>query len=129
MLPDPLTVGTSYILAAGIPATSRGESKSGYELVVSNVRYDVTISHTFPKGRRRSLIRLDRQQVVSDPYVPANSVEDTISVYLVIDRSERLASDADVVATVKELLGGTLAFCTFTNAVTTRVESIVGGQS
>ncbi len=129
MLADPLAIDASYITAADIPAISRGTNASSYQLVVGTVTYTVTISHSTAKGRRRSMVRLDGAQMKSDPYVPANSVEDTISAYLVIDRSERLATDADVVAHVKELLGGVLAFATFANAVTTRTAQIVSGQS
>jgi len=129
MLADPLVIDASFITAADIPAISRGENKSAYQLVVGSVTYTVTISHTTAKGRRRSMVRLDGTQIKSDPYVPANSVEDTVTSYLVIDRSERLSTDADVVAHVKELLGGVLGFATFANCVTTRTAQIVSAQS
>ncbi len=128
MLADPLTINASYITAAGIPAISRETNKSVYSLVVGSVTYKVTISHNTTKGRRRSIVRLDGTQVVADPYVPTNYVEDTLTTYLVIDRSERLATNAAVVAHVKELLG-VLGACTFANAVTTRITQVVGGES
>jgi hypothetical protein len=75
------------------------------------------------------MVRLDASNVVADPYVTDNNVEDVTSVYLVIDRSERLVTDAQVVSYVKELLGGIMAFSLETNAVTTRSAQIVAGES
>ncbi len=128
MLADPLVIDASYITAADIPAISSETNKSVYQMVVGSVTYTVTFSHQTAKGRRRSIVRLDATQVVADPYVPANYVEDTLTTYLVIDRSERLSTNAAVVAHVKELLG-VLGACTFANAVTTRITQIVGGES
>lgn len=129
MLADPLVIGASYILANDIPAVSRETNKSVYRKTVSNVTYTLTISHQYNGGRRRTMVRLDASNVVQDPYVTNNNVEDTTSVYLVIDRSERLATDTAVISYVKELLGGTLAFATSANAVTTRTAQIVAGES
>jgi hypothetical protein len=129
MLTDPLPIDSSYITAADIPRISSEQNKSVYRLTVSSTDYTVSISHQYAKGRRRSVVRLDAKKIVSDPYVDNNNVEDTTSTYLVIDRSERLVTDSDVTALVSELLGGVLAHCTNANAVTTRLASIVGGQS
>lgn len=128
MLPDPLPIGASFVLAADMPAISREAGKSIYNLVVSDVAYKATISHSENKGRRRSIVRLDATQVVADPYVAANSVEDTASAYLVIDRSLRLSTDGEVVSLVTELLG-VLEAADQTNITTTRIAAIVGGQS
>ncbi len=130
MLADPLPIDASYITAADQPAISRETNKSVYRLTVSNVIYTTTISHQYLSGgRRRSMVRLDAKQNVADPYVPTQYVEDTTSVYLVIDRSERLVTDAAVLSYVKELVGGVMAFSTFANAVTTRSAQIVAGES
>lgn len=129
MLADPLPVDASYITAADIPRISSEQNKSVYSLVVSGVTYIVTIQHTYTNGRRRSLVRLDAKAVVSDPLSSVAYAENSSSVYLVIDRNERLVTDATVIALVKELLGGVLGFCTFANAVETTTTAIVGGQS
>jgi hypothetical protein len=128
MLADPLVIDASYITAADLPAISRETNKSVYRLKVSNTTYTVTVSHVVAKGRRRSIVRLDANTIASDPFSSTSSVEDTTSTYLVIDRSERLVTDANVTAQVKELLG-VLGACTFANAVTTRIAQIVGGES
>lgn len=130
MLADPLPIDTGFITAADQPAISRETNKSVYRLVVSNIEYKTTISHQYlAGGRRRSMVRLDAKQNVADPYVPSQYVEDTTSVYLVIDRSERLVTDTAVISYVKELLGGVMAFATNANSVTTRTAQIVGGES
>jgi hypothetical protein len=128
MLEDPLVIDSSFILAADIPAISREPNKSVYELVVSNVKYTVTISHTRSKGRRRSIVRLDANTIATNPFDSSTSVEDTTSTYLVIDRHERYVTDATVIAQVKELIG-VLAGATAANTVTTRIAKVVGGES
>jgi hypothetical protein len=128
MLADPLPVDASYICAADMPAISREPNKSVYRLVVGSVAYTATIQHQYANGRRRSNVRLDAKTIATNPFDSDTSIEDTTSTYLVIDRSERLVTDAAVVAQVKELLG-ILACTTFANAVTTRIASIVGGES
>ncbi len=128
MLADPLPIGSSYITAADIPRISSEQNKSVYKLTVSSVDYLVTIQHTEAKGRRRSVVRIDRTKLVASPFDSTTTVEDTTSVYLVIDRHERLVADADVVATVLELLG-VLDAATYANLTSTRITAIVGGQS
>jgi len=128
MLGDPLTIDASFITAADQPVIGREADKSTYALTVGSVRYKTTISHTSTKGRRRSIVRLDANAIVADPYVPSTNVEDTTTAYLVIDRSERLTTDAAVVAHVKELLG-VLSAATFANVDVTRIGKIVGGES
>lgn len=128
MLADPLAIDSSFITAADLPAISREANKSVYQLVVGAITYTVTISHALSKGRRRTNVRLDAKTIASSPFDSTTSVEDTTSTYLVIDRSERLVTDANVVAQVKELLG-VLDAATFANITTTRIAAIVGGQS
>ncbi len=128
MLSDPLTIDASFITAADQPAISREPNKSVYQLVVGSVRYRTTIQHSTLKGRRRSMVRLDAIEIKTDPYVSTQNVEDTLTAYLVIDRSERLSTDAQVVAHVKELIG-VLGAATAANVVTTRLTQIAGGES
>lgn len=128
MLSDPLTIDASFITAADQPAISREPNKSVYQLVVGSVRYRTTIQHSTSKGRRRSMVRLDAIEIKTDPYVSTQNVEDTLTAYLVIDRSERLSTDAQVVAHVKELIG-VLGAATAANVVTTRLTQIAGGES
>jgi hypothetical protein len=128
MLADPLVIDASYITAADLPAISREPNKSVYRLTVGNVIYTVTISHTLAKGRRRSIVRIDANTIATNPFDSTTSVEDTTSVYLVIDRHLRYVTDATVVTYVKELIG-VLGAATFANVITTRSAQIVGGES
>ncbi len=128
MLTDPLPIAASYTLAADMPAISRETNKSVYRLTVGSVAYTATIQHTTANGRRRSLVRLDATTVAPNPFDSTKSVEDTTSTYLVIDRSERLVTDAAVVAQVTELLG-VLDAATYANVTATRITQIVSGQS
>lgn len=130
MIQDPMPISTGYVLNASIPATSREPMKSVYMKTVSGVRYTATISHqTTQKGRRRTQVGLSAAKITADPYVPSNSVEDTTTCYLVIDRSERLATDANVITHVCELVGGILAIAPQASLVSTRLAQIVGGES
>ncbi len=128
MLADPLAIAASYVLAADMPAISREPAKSIYRLTVGAVKYTATIQHSTANGRRRTNVRLDVNNVVADPYVPAQNVEDTTSLYLVIDRSERLVTDANVLVYLKELMG-VLDIAAFANLTTTRAAQIIGGES
>lgn len=128
MLADPLVVDTGFITAADLPRISAEQNKSVYRLTVSNVAYTVTIQHAYAKGRRRTNVRLDAAAIVADPYVTAQNVQDTTSIYMVIDRSERLVTDAPVVSYVKEFIG-LLGAATFANTVTTRIAQLVAGES
>lgn len=129
MLTDPLPVAASYATTPSIPATARDGKSSVYTKVVGSDRYTVTISHQeTDKGRRRSTVRVDRSRLVADPYVTSQNVADSISVYFVIDRNMRLSTDAEVLATFKELAGVT-AMATFANLVDTRISQIIAGES
>lgn len=128
MLADPLPIGASFTLAADMPRVSSGENKASYALTVGDVAYKANITHTSANGRRRSLVRLDAKTITSNPFDSTKSVEDTTGVYLVIDRHERLVTDAQVTAQIVELLG-VLDAAAFANVTTTRIAAIVTGQS
>jgi hypothetical protein len=128
MLADPLPIAASYITAADIPRISSEQNKAVYKITVSSVDYLVTIQHTESKGRRRSIVRLDATKLSTNPFDSTSTVEDTTSTYLVIDRHERYVPDTAVGNQVIELLG-VLDAATFANVTSTRITSIVGGQS
>ena len=128
MLADPLPIAASYVNAADMLAISRETGKSVYRLTVGSVKYTATIQHQSANGRRRTNVRLDANNIVADPYVPAQNVEDTTSCYLVIDRSERLVTDANVLVYLKELFG-VLDIAAFANLTTTRAAQLIGGES
>jgi len=83
MLPDPQSV-TYATVAKSLPAISRGDSSSSYQLSDSGVTYNLTVSHQFAK-RNRAVVRLRRDSLVSDVLVPANSVAASMSATFTLD--------------------------------------------
>lgn len=128
MITDPMPIASGYTLTPSIPAVSREPNKSVYKKVVGDITFTATISHQYLKGRRRTSFRLDTSQMKSDPYVTAQNVEDTFSTYLVIDRSERLTTDTEVIGYVTELLG-LLALVDKASVETARLTQVAGGES
>ena len=129
MLSDPLAISASYLTAPGQPAISRETNKSVYRQTVGGKLFTSEVSHSYTNGRRRTKVGLAVKAIVTDSFVTNTNVEDTTNVYLVIDRSERLVTDADVLAYTKELIGGVLASTTAANYVPIRTQQIIGGES
>lgn len=82
MFADPQSV-TVNAVAQSLPAISRNGTKSIYQKADGS--YTLTISHQTTKSRERHLVRLDHRKTVSDPLTPANNVDVSASVYIVID--------------------------------------------
>lgn len=82
MFTDPQTV-TVNAVAQTLPAISREPAKSVYREDIGE--YELVVSHQEGSKRDRRTVRLNRQIVTSDPFIPANNVEVSHSVYLVID--------------------------------------------
>lgn len=72
MFADPQSI-TYATVAKSLPAVSRGEDDSEYQLNDSGVLYKLTVSHSFAK-RNRCVARLQRDSYSPDPIQPANSV-------------------------------------------------------
>jgi hypothetical protein len=125
MLPDPLTIAASYVLAADMPKTK--ESPSEFSLTVGSVRYKFTVQNQVAKGRRRTNMKLGASSVVTNPYDSSTSVDDTTTISMVIDRSESLVADANVLIYLKEFFG-CLDIAAFANLTTTRAAAIIAGE-
>jgi len=82
MFADPQSV-TVNAVAQSLPAISREGKKSVYQK--NDGSYTLTISHDTNTKRERHLVRLDHRKTVSDPLTPANNVDVSASVYVVID--------------------------------------------
>lgn len=82
MFADPQTV-TVNAVAQTLPAISREPMKSTYREDIGE--YELVISHQENRSRNRRTVRLNRVKTTSDPFIPANNVEVSHSVYLVID--------------------------------------------
>lgn len=82
MLSDPQTV-TVNAVAQTLAAISRDDFKSVYREDIGE--YTLTISHQETAKRNRRVVRLDRQIIAADPFIPAQNVTQSVSYYLVID--------------------------------------------
>lgn len=82
MFTDPQTV-TVNAVAQTLAAISRETQKSVYREDIGE--YELVISHQENAKRDRRVVRLNRVITTTDPFIPANNVEVSHSVYLVID--------------------------------------------
>jgi len=84
MFTDPQSITVDSV-AQSMPRISSNGPQSIY--VKADETYKMTISHTKPKGRIRSMVRVDFRSIVADPLTSENDYEN-LGVYLVIDRPE-----------------------------------------
>lgn len=82
MFADPQTV-TINAVAQTLAAISREPKSSTYREDVGE--YELVISHQENSKRNRRVVRLNRKTTSADPYIPAQNVDVSHSVYLVID--------------------------------------------
>lgn len=81
MFSDPQTVTVDSV-DIDLNVVSREGQKTVYRS--SDGEYAMTISHT-EGTRNRRVVRLDRQIITSDPFIPANNVRVSSSAYIVFD--------------------------------------------
>lgn len=74
---------TVNAVAQTLAAISREKQKSVYREDVGE--YELVISHIENAKRDRRVVRLNRTITTADPFLPAQNVEVSHSVYLVID--------------------------------------------
>jgi len=84
MFTDPQSV-TVATVAKSMPRITSNGQQSIY--VMADETFKLTISHSKPKGRVRSMVRIDQRAIVADPLTSVNDYE-TLSFYVVIDRPE-----------------------------------------
>lgn len=82
MFADPQTV-TVNAVGQTLAAISREPKKSTYREDIGE--YELVVSHNEGAKRDRRTVRLNRRIVTADPFIPAQNVEVSHSVYLVID--------------------------------------------
>jgi hypothetical protein len=114
---DPQTVTVDSV-AQTLPAISREKSKSVYKEDVGE--YSLEISHQETGKRIRSVVRLNRVKVTSDPFIPAQNVQVSHSAYLVIDRPVAGFSASELDLDV----AGLVAWLSSTNVL-----KVLGGES
>lgn len=82
MFADPQSVTVNSV-AQSLAAISRNDLKSIYRK--DDGSYTFAIGHVFGSARNRFNVRLDHTKLVSDPFVSANNIRVSSSVYLVMD--------------------------------------------
>ncbi len=78
---DPQSV-TINAVANSLPRVSVGTDRSSYSKDDGTVK--LTISHQYGKRNRRT-VRVDAQKISADPLIPSNSIQSSMSVYIVAD--------------------------------------------
>jgi len=100
-LPDPIPTLTVDAVTYDFFRTGMNGTSSTYS--TANGLDHLTVSHTFNK-RKRSVMRVDRDFVATDPYVPFNNNKYSHSAYVVYD-----APGVGVTPTQQDKLGQLLA--------------------
>jgi hypothetical protein len=102
MFSDPQTV-TVNAVAQTLPAISRDVGSSKYR--EDNGEYEMVISHQETGKRNRRVVRLNRKITTADPFIPAQNVTASHSVYVVIDHPIAGFSNAEIDDDVAGLVG------------------------
>lgn len=103
MFSDPQSV-TYATVAKSLPAISRGDSSSVYQLNDGGTVYTLTLSHQF-KARNRCVVRLQRDASVSDPIIPAQNIRASMTATMTIDYPTTGLTLADAQNLGKALVG------------------------
>lgn len=97
---DPQTIKISGVEQT-LPRVNTGNYQSTY--LSADGLYKLTIS-TQNGSRKRHLYRVDVTKTTTDPFIPADNVEVSMSAYIVIDRPLVGYSNAESLAVVVGLL-------------------------
>lgn len=119
MFTDPQTV-TINSVAQTLPRTSFGADKGAFKKDDGTV--SLSVSHQYGKRTRRQ-VRLEHSKISSDVFLPATSVRQAMSVYMVIDTP----TTGYTVAEAKQIVDGLLAYLTASSGAS--VTKILGGES
>jgi hypothetical protein len=103
MFTDPQSV-TYATVAKSLPAISRNDNSSAYQLNDSGVVYNLTLSHQFGK-RNRVVARIRRDSFSADPLVPAQNILASATATITVDFPIVGATPTDAQSLVKALVG------------------------
>jgi hypothetical protein len=83
-LADPQSIKISGVTTS-LPRTSTGDFESIYTSADGLIKLSL---ETASKKRKRQVVRVDVSKITPDPFIPANNVEVSMSLYLVFDRPQ-----------------------------------------
>lgn len=129
MLSDPLVIPALFPNAGNLPCISREPQKSVYAGTIGSKKITLTISHQQTKSRERCLARVDMNDIVTDPLLPATSKTRSVSTYLVIDYDPSVSNSGSVLPAVVDLLGLLGVSSTIANIGTSVLGRIIEGES
>lgn len=116
---DPQSI-TINAIANSLPRVSSQGDKSTYSKDDGTLK--LTISHSYGKRNRR-VVRVDSNKIVSDPLIPANSVQANMAVYLVMD----VPRNGYTIAEEKQIVDGLLAYLSASSG--SAVTKTLGGEN
>lgn len=115
---DPLSIviGSDTI---SLPRVVWADNRSQFRSANGDVRF--SLSHQYGR-RQRSLIRLDKDKVAPDPFIPAQSRKIGASLYIVFDRPDTGFSNDDMY----EMFDGYRDLITASDDA--MIEKVLGGE-
>lgn len=116
---DPQSV-TVNAVPISLPRTASGNSSGSFTSADGNT--SLTVSSSYGKRTRRTL-RLSQKKIVSDPFVPANSVPVTMSTYIVVDTP----NNGYTVTEAKQVVDALVAYLSASTGA--KVTQLLGGEN
>lgn len=119
-LADPQSVVIPVIGTVAPARTSSGVNSGTFKTNDGNVTLDV--NHTYGKRTRRS-VRLTHRKIAVDPLISSQSIQYSMSTYLVIDTPVT----GYTVAEAKQIVDGLVAWLTISTGA--NVTKVLGGEN
>lgn len=116
---DPQSV-TVNAVANALPRVSVGENRSSYSKDDGSLK--MVVSHSYGKRARRQ-IRIDSTKNVSDPLIPANSVQASMAAFVVVD----VPKFGFTVAEQKQIVDALVAYLSASSGA--KITQLLGGEN
>lgn len=116
---DPQTV-TINAVAQTLPRVSSGVNVGAFKKDDGNV--GLSVNHQYGRRWRRQ-IRLDHRKIAADPLISSNSIQYTMSAYLVVDTPPT----GYTVAEAKQIVDALVAYLTASSGA--KVTQLLGGEN
>jgi len=118
---DPQSITIPPGSALSLPRVSSGENTGKFSSADGLV--DLSASHSYNKNRIRRMLRVDHSKITSDPFVPAQNREVSMSTYMVFDVPNQGYSNTEI----KNVYLGFKALYTTSSDVL--IDKLLGGES